>query len=91
MKKNMLYKFNKKLFIAYGSYDYERTMEWGRKNGYKVINVYVISTVYYILFKTPVYRSVFPKKSIPFYGYIDDAERPLGMCLRTQEQIEKEM
>jgi hypothetical protein len=89
MKKNMLYKFNKKLFLAYGSYDYEWTLEWGKKNGYKVIEVYVIDEAYYILFRTPVYRSIFPKRSIPIYDYTgSNEEECTGRCVRTQRQIE---
>lgn len=89
MKKNMLHKFNKKLFMAYGSYDYERTLEWGKKNGYKVIKIYVIDESYYILFRTPVYRSIFPKRSIPIYDYNGgNEEECMGQCVRTQRQIE---
>lgn len=90
MKKNMLYKFNKKLFMAYGPYGYEWTLEWGKKNGYKVIKIYVIGETYYILFRTPVYRSIFPKRSIPIYDYSGGNEEAcMGQCVRTQRQIEK--
>lgn len=92
MKKNMLYKFNKKLFMAYGSYDYEWTMEWGKKNGYKVIEVYVIGETYYILFRTPAYRSIFPKRSIPIYDYNGgNEEECMGQCVRTQKEIERDV
>ena len=88
----MLYKFNKKLFMACGSYDYEWTLEWGKKNGYKVIKIYVIGETYYILFRTPTYRSIFPKHSIPIYDYNgSDGEECVGQCVRTQRQIEKEI
>lgn len=93
MKKNILYKFNKKLFIVYGLYDYERTLEWGEKNGYKVIEIFVIGDthdVYYILFRTPTYRSIFPKHSTPIYDYNGGNEEVCtGLCVRIQRQIER--
>lgn len=90
MGKNKLYKFNKKLFMAYGSYDYESTLEWGKKNGYKVIEIYVVGEAYYILFRTPMYRSIFPKRSIPIYDCNgSNEEECLGQCVRTQRQSKR--
>lgn len=87
MGKNKLYKFNKKLFMACGSYGYEWTLEWGKKkNGYKVIGIYDIGMVYHILFRTPVYRSIFPKRSIPIYECNgSNEENCIGQCVRTHK------
>ena len=93
MKKNMLYKFDKKLFVAYGAYNYAWTMGWCREKKYEIIERYVIDDTYFILVKTPTYFSSFPKKSIPIFRYdINDNEVCRGSCARTlKKQIEKEI
>lgn len=91
MKKRVLYKFDKKVFTAYSSYEYKWTLEWCRNKKYKIIEIYGIGNAYYILVETPVYFSIFPQKSIPIFICDVNKERCTGDCVKLQRHIENEV